>query len=251
MALDDFFKPMKLTNKPNAEEYFAVQPYIDAVRVISHATYQSVYIIDYYKQSFVYVSDNPLFLCGNTASHVQKMGYLFYYNYVPKEDLELLLEINQAGFAFYNELPIEERLDYIISYDFRIKQPNNHLMLINHKLVPYILDKSSNIWLALCIVSTSSNDTPGNIIIQKLNSNRVFQYDTVKKLWKLQPGVKLTSIEKEVLLLSSQGLTMKDIAEKMYLSLTTIKFHRIKIFEKLRVKNIGEAIACAANYKLI
>lgn len=251
MSLEDFFKPMNLNDKPNAEEYLAVQPYIDAVKIMSHATYQSVYIIDYYKQSFVYVSDNPLFLCGNTASYVQKMGYLFYYNYVPKEDLELLLEINQAGFAYYNQLPIEERLEHIISYDFRIKQPSGHLMLINHKLTPYVLDKSSNIWLAFCFVSTSSNDKPGNIVIQKINSDRRFLYDTKKKVWELQPSIKLSTIEKEVLLLSSQGLTMKDIAGKMFLSLTTIKFHRINMFKKLHVKNIGEAIVCAANYKLI
>ncbi len=249
MSLEDFFKPMKLTDEPRKEDYTIVQPYIDAVKIFSHATYQSVYIVDYYKREFVYVSDNPLFLCGNTASKVQKMGWLFYYTYVPEEDLELLLEINQAGFLFYNQLPVEERLEYCISYDFRLKQPNKHLLLINHKLVPFVLDKSSNIWLALCFVSPSANNKPGNIRIQKMDSDRMFQYEN--KSWKLQPGITLTKTEKEILLLSSQGLTMKDIAQRLFVTIHTIKYHRGNILNKLHVKNIGEAFACAANYKIL
>ena len=82
------------------------QPYIDAVKIMSHIAYQSVYIVDYYKREFVYVSENPLFLCGKSAKDVQKMGWLFYFNSVFKDDIDLLLEINEAGFSFYNGLPI-------------------------------------------------------------------------------------------------------------------------------------------------
>lgn len=251
MSLEDFFKPMKLTDKLEDMDYRALQPYIESVKIFSHFTYQSLYIVDYYKREFVYVSENPIFLCGKSALDVKKMGWYFYYNYVPEEDLKLLLEINQAGFAFYNELPIEERLKYIISYDFRLKQPNKHLLLINHKLAPLVLDKSSNIWLALCFVSTSSNKSAGNIIIQEIDSDKMYRYDINRKLWELQPSIKLTKIQKEILLLSSQGLTMEDISKSLFISLSTVKTHRTNILKKLKVKNIGEAIACAANYKLI
>jgi hypothetical protein len=206
MSLERFFKPMKLTDDPAEEDYVAIQSYIEAVKIFSRVTYQSLYVVDYYKREFIYVSDNPLFLCGNTASQVQKMGWLYYFNHVPEEDLALLLEINEAGFSFYNKLPVEERLEYCISYDFRLKQQNKHLLLISHKLAPLVLDKSSNIWLALCFVSTSSNSTPGNITIQKMNSDRRYRYDLTNKLWKLQPGIKLTPFEKEVLYSAARAL---------------------------------------------
>ena len=251
MTVGDFFKPMKLKDEPGDRDYKAIQPYIDQAKIFSHTIYQSVYIIDYYRRGFLYVSDNPLFLCGKSASVVQKMGYLFYFYHVPKEDLELLLEINVAGFSFYNKLPVEERLNYSISYDFRLMQPNKHLFLINHKLVPLVLDKSSNIWLALCIVSTSSNNKPGNIFIRKNSGDKIFKYDTEKKFWKKEPSIKLTRIEKEVLLLSSQGLTMKEIAERLFVTIHAIKLSRGKILDKMHVTNISEAIACAANYMLI
>lgn len=251
MSLQSFFKPMKLTDDPGEQDYLAIQPYIDAAKILSHVTYQSVYVVDYYKREFIFMSDNPLFLCGHTASQVQKMGWLYYFNHVPEDDLALLLEINEVGFSFYNELPIEERLEYSISYDFHLKQSNKHLLLINHKLAPLVLDKSSNIWLALCFVSTSSNRTSGNIIIQKMNSDKAYRYDLSNKLWKLQPSVKLTSEEKEILILSSQGLTIKEIAERLFVTIHAIKYHRGNILDKLHARNIGEAMACAANYKLI
>jgi DNA-binding CsgD family transcriptional regulator len=251
MTVEDFFKPMKLNDEPGDRDYKSIQPYITQAKIFSHTIYQSVYIIDYYRRGFLYVSDNPLFLCGKSASVVQKMGYLFYFYHVPKEDLELLLEINEAGFSFYNKLSIEERLKYTISYDFRLMQANKHLFLINHKLVPLVLDKSSNIWLALCIVSTSSNNKPGNIFIRENNGDKIFKYDIEKKFWKKEPSIKLTHTEKEVLLLSSQGLTMKEIAERLFVTIHAVKLSRGKILDKMHVTNISEAIACAANYMLI
>ena len=249
-SLSDFFKPVKITDSIDAEAYTAIAPYVKAIEVSSYASYQSVYIIDYYKRGFIYVSDNPLFLCGNKPSVVQKLGYLFYLKYVPEEDLQLLLEINQAGFSFYHNIPAEQRMEYHISYDFRLLQPNKRTILINHKLSPLVLDRNSNMWLALCNVSMSSNDKPGNIIIRRLKSNMVYQYDIQKKSWTSQPARNLTLIEKEILMLSSQGFTMKEMSDRLFISASTVKFHRIKIFKKLQVKNISEAIACAANYKL-
>ena len=249
--ISDFFKPINLTANPSEKEYATIQPYITAANIFSQSTYQSIYIIDYYKKGFAFVSDNPLFLCGNRPSLVQALGYQFYLRYVPEEDLELLLEVNMAGFSFFKDIPVEDRLLYNISYDFHLIQPNKHPILINHKLTPLLLDKSSNIWLAFCIVSVSSNDKAGNIIIRKIDSDKLFRYDLICKSWNEEANVRLTNIEKEILLLSLQGLTMNDIAKKIYLSQATIKFHRGNIFDKLKVKNIAEAIAYATNYKLI
>jgi DNA-binding CsgD family transcriptional regulator len=44
---------------------------------------------------------------------------------------------------------------------------------------------------------------------------------------------------------------MKEIAEKMFHSVDTVKFYRRQIFEKLNVKNITEALSLATNYGLV
>lgn len=50
--------------------YDRVAPLIEATKTFAKATYQSIYIIDYFKKNFLYVSDNPLFLCGHTVEEV-------------------------------------------------------------------------------------------------------------------------------------------------------------------------------------
>ncbi len=248
---NDFFKPLELRDNPLAEDYIKVKPLVHAAKAFAQLTHQSIYIIDYYKRGFAYVSDNPLFLCGESPESVLKQGYLFYINHVPTEDLELLLEANESGFKFYNKLPVRDRLNYTISYDFHLIQQDKDLMLINHKLTPLILDRDSNIWLALCIISLASNDTSGNITIREKGENKIYSYDISIKSWKLRPIVKLTRRQKEILILSGQGLTMYQIADYLCIDITTVKYHKQNLFKKLNVTNISEAILKASNYKLI
>lgn len=251
IAVNDFFRPLELKNIPLPEEYNQIELFIKFAQAFTQLTHQSVYIIDYYKRGFVYVSDNSLFLCGQSAKQVEAAGYLFYLNNVPESDLELLLEINEAGFAFYKEIPVKDRLDYMISYDFHLIQMNKGLLLINHKLTPLLLDKDANIWLALCVVSPSSTDKAGNINIRKRGENKFYHYDLESKTWQEQTAVSLSEREKEILILSGQGLTMDDIAKNLFLSIDTIKFHKKYLFKKLKVKNISEAILSATNYNII
>ncbi len=64
----------------------------------ARVTYQGIYLIDYYRQEFLYVSDNPLFLCGHTAEEVRGWGYRFYLKHVPEKDQKMLVELNRSSF---------------------------------------------------------------------------------------------------------------------------------------------------------
>lgn len=62
---------------------------------------------------------------------------------------------------------------------------------------------------------------------------------------------KLTYKEFDVFRYYLQGLTIPEIAKKTYLSSDTVKWHRRKLFEKLDVSNITEALAYAVTNDLI
>lgn len=246
----EFFKPLKLSSPPTARDYMEAKLYLDVVDAFARSAHQCVYVIDYYKRGFLYVSDNPLFLCGQTVQEVQKAGYNFYMQHVPPDELSMLLEINEAGFRFYNKISVHDRLNYIISYDFHLIQPNKRQTLINHKLTPLVLDSAHNIWLALCVVTHSSGHKAGNIQITKKGGGKRFGYDLEKKEWIVQKKIKLTAQEKDILALSIQGYTMDEIAQALHIAGTTVKYHKKKIFRKLQVKNITEAISCASTYNI-
>lgn len=251
ISVRDFFKPIRLDSIPSEYDYGMVKYYTRVADALSQLSYHSIYLIDYYKRGFLYVSDNPLFLCGKSASQVLQAGYSFYLKNVPDEDLQLLLKINEAGFQFYNNIAIDERTDYSISYDFRLKQPNGHLMLINHKLAPLVLDKNGNIWIAVCLVSLSSNNKPGNIVIKNTKEKKFFEYDISLEKWNEQKLVRLNNREKEILMLSNRGLTVEGVAKELFLSVDTIKFHKKNLFKKLKASNISEAISTAVNIGII
>ncbi|WP_341226525.1 response regulator transcription factor [uncultured Arcticibacterium sp.] len=62
---------------------------------------------------------------------------------------------------------------------------------------------------------------------------------------------KLSPREREILELIAEGLTTKEIAEKLFISTRTVETHRVNMLKKLNVKNSAELIKKAAELKLI
>jgi len=155
---ENFFTEYRVSAVPD-EEYAKVSSYIDHfMRAFANTTYKSIYLIDYYKKTFLYVSDNPLFLCGLSPKDVKELGFDFYLNYVPYVEQKMLIEINHAGFQFIRTVEPKERYKYTISYSFHICPPHKEPLLINHKVTPVLLTTKGDIWLALCTAQLSSED---------------------------------------------------------------------------------------------
>ncbi len=249
--INDFFSFGNTVNNISNNDQKQTANYLEPIEAFARTTYKSIYVIDYQKKGFEYVSDNPLFLCGHTAEEIKEMGYAFYFKYVIKPDLQLLLKINTIGFEFYDRIPLEERKNHTISYDFHLKNQDGKIILINQKLTPLFLTNDGKIWKALCIISLSAEHNSGNIKIYKKGDNKIFKYDLEGDFWKASEKIKLSSREKEVLQFSTRGYTINEIAETIFVSPDTVKFHRRKLFDKLEVANISEAIAYATNNKLL
>lgn len=249
--INSFFSSKNTVRKLTDADTGQTANYLEAIEAIARTTYNSVYVIDYEKKGFDYVSDNPLFLCGHSALEVKEMGYEFYFKHVPEKDLELLIKINTAGFDFYEKIPIKERKGYTISYDFLLRTREGKHILINQRLTPLFLTEMGKIWKAVCIVSLSTQQNSGNITIYKNGGNEIFRYDLKADYWKTLEKIELSDREKEILRYSIRGYAINEIAENIFISPDTVKFHRKKLFEKLDVANISEAISYATVNKLI
>lgn len=249
--ITDFFSSKNTVSNITNNEKAQITDYIDVVSAFAKTTYNSIYIIDYEKKGFDYVSDNPLFLCGYTADEVRALGYAFYFQQVIPQDLDLLIKINTVGFDFYEQIPVNERKEYTISYDFHIKNQDGNAILINQKLTPMFLTNDGKLWKALCIVSLSSEKKAGNIKISRKASSQIYIYDLSGNFWKRIKKTSLSVREMEILQLSTRGYTIKEIAKALFISEETVKFHRRKLCKKLKVSNISEAITFAVNNKLI
>ena len=233
------------------EEYEQVSMIIDSVRASSCLTYQSFYVIDYFKRNFPYVSDNPLFLCGSSPQEVREKGFAFYNEHIPPDEVDMLHANNREGFRFFRELPVEVRLKSFISYDFHILNTFGKT-LINHKLMPIRLAKNGNIWLALCLVSIAAQKDVGNIEVYLGDQdNSCWTYSVKSGIWKQKEVNRLQERELEILLHAAKGYNTAQMADKMCISKNTVKYHRKKIFKKLAVDSMSEAIMFAIEKKLI
>lgn len=246
----DFFIASNSVNNITDEDYQKINLLVSAAKAFARSTHQCVYIIDYFKQNFLYVSENLVYWCGQTSDKIKDFGYKFYLDYVPDKEQQMLLEINKKGFELFNKISISERLDYTISYDFHIIH-GRKLKLVNHHLTPMVLTKGGRIWLALCTISMSARNSPGNIIMKKSGSKSYYEYCLDTHVWIKKYGITLSETERDVLTLSAQGYTMNDIADRLCKSVDTIKACKRALFSKLEVKNIAEALSYATNYKLL
>ncbi len=239
----------KLEEIPAADQ--TPQSYLEVVKAFARLTYESVYLIDYTDMSFEYVSDNPLFLCGYTAEEVLQLGYEFYFRHVPEKDLEFLALMNEAAFEFYASIPVQERTKYSIRYDFHLIDKKDKQILINHKLTPLFLTKDGRMWKSICIVSLSPHQAAGNVHISKEGSSETWELNIATKKWYPTEKPVLTDRELEVLRLHAQGLSIQQIAEKIFVSPDTVKYYRRRIFQRLEVSNIMDALSHAVTRKLM
>ncbi|QIH34646.1 LuxR C-terminal-related transcriptional regulator [Sphingobacterium sp. DR205] len=251
MDFKDLFSSQNVVTNLSTTDLEQANNYIELVKAFARITYQSIYIIDYQRKAFEFVSDNPLFLAGLTSKQVREMGYSFYQKYVPEADFQMLIQINNAGFDFYQKIPLKERKLYVISYDFQIQDANKKYILINHKLTPCFLTEDGKIWKAICIVSLSSNVSSGNVTIEKLHADQLWELDLQTDRWSARRKINLSEREIEILRYYHRGLTIHETSEKIFVSIDTVKFHRRKLFEKLGVSNMNEALHFALNNRLL
>lgn len=88
----DFFTSSNAVSPVPDSEYALVESYVEMLECMSRLTYQSIYVIDYWKKNFLYVSDNPLFLCGRTREEVLAKGYDFYFEVCEQSEMAALVE---------------------------------------------------------------------------------------------------------------------------------------------------------------
>lgn len=248
--VEDFFSTINSVSDIQDEQYAHLELLKRAIDAMANATYQSIYVIDYFKREFLHVASNPLFLCGHTAEEVQQMGYTFYIEHVPIDEQAMLTEINEAGFQKFNDTPLGERKWCFMSYDFHISDGDS-TFLVNHKITPFALANDGRAWLAMCVVSLSSHSEPGHIEFHKKGDAKYCEYSLDHHRWILKDAVTLRPQEKQVLILSAQGYTVAQIADKMCRSVDTIKTYKRLMFERLGTRSITEALTLATNSGLI
>ncbi|MBE4948463.1 response regulator transcription factor [Chryseobacterium culicis] len=225
--------------------------YLNVLKAVSKNSLSCVYIADLKTRKLEFISENPLLFSGLSSAEVEKMGYSFYRKYTKKEDLDILKKVSSTGFKFFECLSPEEKKIHTLTYDFHVKYANSVDVLVNHKITPVEICDQGEISKVVCVVSYSLSRTAGNIRVISNTSDSYWTYNLSTGKWTEECKITLKIREIEIIRLYLQGLTIEEIAEQLFVSPSTIKFHRSKLFERIGAKNIIEAISYVISNNLI
>lgn len=115
----------------------------------------------------------------------------------------------------------------------------------NNYLMPYVLSGDKLLKIIILMKNDESITFTTN---ERKFVNKLFDIDKIKNNSNKEI---LSNREKEVLQVLSQGLSNKEIAENLNISLATVKTHIIKIYSKLNVSSRVQAVEKAKKLSLL
>ena len=132
---------------------------------------------------------------------------------------------------------------------FFLKWIELRFIIINHTLEIYVglialLFTGLGIWLALKLTKPKVETQIVEKEITTKNADFIINEEVMNELG-------ISKRELEVLQLMADGLSNQEIAERLFVSLNTIKTHSSKVFEKMDVKRRTQAVEKAKRLNLI
>src|SRR5207244_1474874 len=88
----------------------------------------------------------------------------------------------------------------------------------------------------------------GGTYLSRSLSERVYEEQAARKE---NPLAALTSRQKEVLQLTAEGLTSKEVAQRLNLSYRTVEAHRAQVMERLGVHDLAGLVRFAVRVGLV
>lgn len=118
-------------------------------------------------------------------------------------------------------------------------------------MTPAFLCNDGKPWIVICNAKLSTDSNSGNGVIFKFNSPQIWEYSFISKKWKENKIVILTEMEQQVIRFSIQGKKEDEICKLIFRSKDGLKSIKKKMFYKMDVQNITEAVSFAISHGLI
>jgi len=219
---------------------------IDAVARLSASTY---FVIDLEEKKIVYKSKALLYVGDSTLKDKQRDCENPYWALLPERVLDPLIEVRKKYLHYCHLNNIQDSDTHYSTTDFPIML-NGKEFYVNQKFTPLLTYPDGTIKLGLIVVShTNCKKLESNIVT---DDGRVLSYDFDKRSYKIVTGISnLSRKEKMILSRMMKGMTNAEIAEELNICVSTVKTLRSRIFKKLDVKTMNEALTVVSKFNLI
>lgn len=166
---------------------------------------------------------------------------------VHPDDIEFVAGAERTGFNYIlRKVGWENIMSYKLSYCFRFRIADGNYQLFHLQAIILNTGEKRGYWKALNILTNIHKITTVNnrkIYLTNLrNSNEIIELDIEKKYERLHHIPSFSKREKEIIELIKSGYRTKDIANKLFIAIDTVKNHRKTILRKAGVKSAVELI---------
>lgn len=219
------------------------------IEAYSRLSCLSTFAIDFDRHELIYRSEQLVYIDESTVKDIKRDCANPYWSLITEETLEKLLLIKNNYLMPGQELSDDEYLHHVCTIDYPIML-RNHELFITQKFTPLIMRSDGITKAGLFTINYSNKKEMESSIITpsgkrfrfSFEENRYVEYDL---------GITLSLVEKAILHRARMGMTNEEIAQSLYVSINTVKTHRMRIFKKLHVDTITEALAVIGNYQLV
>jgi len=218
----------------------------------------SIYLLDYTTGKYIIFSQNLESTLGIKKSFFEEGGIDFTISQYHKDDLSLY---NKSIFpdrvSFLKNIPPSEHSQYVFSYNYRLKNHMGKYCSLLQRNTFIRSDANGKPLLSLgMVINVDHYKNPNTAVqlIEKVTGNDYAgEAETIlKKTYFLNDeDTLITKREKEVLKYLADGLSSKQIADKVFLSEHTVIVHRKNMMAKTNSGNIAELVSWAIRNEII
>lgn len=211
-----------------------------------------IYLLDYTTGQYSTFSKSSELVLGHSPKKFLDGGIDFTIDSFHREDLHVFnQQIFPDRLQLLKKVPPSEHQNIIFSCTYRVKSGRGEYINLLQRNSFIKSDEKGNPLLNLGMVININNIKRENPIIQTVEriSNDLLSDppETIfKKSYYLHEEDRLFSRrEKEVLGWMADGLTSKEIAAKLFISIETVNLHRKKMLQKSNTPNVAALVAFA------
>jgi DNA-binding CsgD family transcriptional regulator len=229
-----------------------------AKQTISHYA-PITFLLDYSNKKYIYVDEACFDLLGYTANYFLETGLEGYIGKWHPADFEIInTKIFPDTMAFLKTLSAEHYNDYIFSYNYRMKNPRGQYVTVLQRFsyIPgFDSENPSGVIGVVFDITHFKNDISIINTIEKVeyDNGRVNElvFKKVHPIYEIERTQFLSKRELEILKFISKGLSSKQIADRMSLSINTVNNHRKNMLAKMRCKSSSELMNYAVKRGLL
>ena len=217
-----------------------------------------LYVIDYSRSSYLLMSDSLKLICNYDPRDFLDGGLALLMDVFQKDDFKIYNEqIFPANTRILQQTPQEEHNQLKFSYTFRFRDKLGKLVRVMQR-GSYITSPETGLPVySLGMITDVSMLKRDNMMLhhveklQMVNGYYHSQPISTNYFYPYAEDALLSRQEKVILNFLADGLSSKQIADKLFLSEHTILSHRKNMLKKTNTKNVAEMVAFAIRSAII